>query len=303
MDTKKLAVFVDLAKTQNFSRSAERLFLSQSTISKDIIMLEKEWQVKLFIRAHRQVKLTREGKLILPKVEEVLQKEDELNYLLINQVWQKERPLVIKGLPSLAQYEAFDVITKFIKQYPEINVKFSEENSDKLNYALDEKNVDVVFTRVFDTNFPSYDVITNETDQSVVLVPKDNPLAQKDFITLDMLKEESLLVLSDTMSKINPLYKSFKNKSLQPRITYDGQRIDMLLKMINQGSGVSVVMNKSFDLTGFENISVVPLKPQITSHLVLMKQHDNQTAVVKLFWKFALTEYQRVEQGRVAPEN
>ena len=293
MDTKKLAVFVDLAKTQNYSRSAERLFLSQSTISKYIIMLEKEWQVKLFIRAHRQVKLTREGKLILPKVEEVLQKEDELNYLLINQVWQKKRPLIIKGLPSLSQYEAFQIITNFSKQYPEINLKFSEANSDRLNYALDEKNVDIVFTRVFDINFPSYDVITNETDHLVVLVPKNNPLAQKKFITLDMLKRESLLVLSDTMTRTHPLYQAFKNKSLQPHITYDGQRIDMILKMIDQGSGVSVVMNQSFDLTGFENITVVPLKPNITSRLVLMKQHDNKTAVVELFWKFALKESQK----------
>lgn len=298
MDTKKLAVFVDLAKTQNYSRSAERLFLSQSTISKYIIMLEKEWQVKLFIRAHRQVKLTREGKLILPKVEEILRKEDEFNYFLINQVWQKERPLIIKGLPSLSQYEAFNIITEFTEQYPEVNLKFSEENVDKLNYALDEKNVDIVFTRAFDTSFPSYDVITGEADQLVVLVPKNNPLAKQTALTLDMLKNESLLVLSDTMSKTNPLYEAFKNKSLQPHITYDGQRIDLILAMINQGSGISVVMNKSFDLTKFKNIAVVPLKPRITSHLVLMKQHDNTTAVVELFWKFALKKSQNWARTR-----
>lgn len=298
MDTKKLAVFVDLAKTQNYSKSAERLFLSQSTISKYIIMLEKEWQVKLFIRAHRQVKLTRDGKLILPKVEEVLQKEDELNYLLINQVWQKKRPLIIKGLPSLSQYEAFQIITKFTKQYPEVNLRFSEDNPDKLNYALDEKNVDVVFTRVFDTNFPSYDVIKNESDQLVVLVPKDNPLVKQKYVTLDMLKNESLLLLSDTMSKTDPIFAAFKNKKLQPHITYDGQRIDLILEMINQGSGVSVVMDKSFDLTGYKNIAVVPLQPQITSHLVLMKQKDNKTAVVELFWKFAIKESKKVFKNK-----
>ncbi|XKL31598.1 LysR family transcriptional regulator [Lactiplantibacillus plantarum] len=45
METRKLAVFVDLATTQNYSRSAERMFLSQSTISKYIMALERDWQV------------------------------------------------------------------------------------------------------------------------------------------------------------------------------------------------------------------------------------------------------------------
>lgn len=67
MDTRKLAIFVDLAATLNYSRSAERLYLSQSTISKDMLALEQEWHVQLFVRAHRQVRLTRAGQLILPR--------------------------------------------------------------------------------------------------------------------------------------------------------------------------------------------------------------------------------------------
>ena len=48
MDTKKLTTLVDLAETQSYSETAERLFLSQSTVSKHIMALEKEWDVKLF---------------------------------------------------------------------------------------------------------------------------------------------------------------------------------------------------------------------------------------------------------------
>lgn len=290
MNTKKLAVFIDLAKTQNYSRSAERLFLSQSTISKYIMDLEKEWQVKLFIRAHRQVQLTRAGKLILPKVTAILKKEDELNQFLTNQLWQQERPLVIKGLPSISQYNAFHIITEFTKKYPKAKLKFSEDNVDDLEHALDLKNVDVVFTRIFENCFSSYDTLTNEQDYLVVLVPKNNRLANRESITTDMLKSEPLLLLSDTVSKANPLFTEFQN--LQPQITYDGQRIDLLLEMINQGAGISVVMNQSFDLTGFANIKAIPLFPRVTSHLAFMKRQDNKSAIVELFWKFAIQESQ-----------
>ncbi|GEO57677.1 LysR family transcriptional regulator [Companilactobacillus bobalius] len=288
MDTKKLAVFLDLAKTQNYSLTAQRMFLSQSTISKYIMILEKNWNVKLFVRAHRQIKLTRVGKLILPKVKNVLEKEAELNQLIASEAWLEERPLVIQGMPSLSQYQAFHIITDFAKRYPKIRLQFSEENVDKLEHSLDQKNVDIVFTRIFDNDFPSYDLIVSEMDRLVVLVPKNNHLADQDYITPDMLKRESLLLLSNTISMSNPLYSAFQNLQLRPRVTYNGQRIDLILEMLNQGDGISIVMDKSFDLTGFDNIKVVPLVPKITSQLVFMKQHDNTSKIVELFWNFAI---------------
>ena len=288
MNTKKLAVFVDLAKTQNYSRSAERLFLSQSTISKYIIDLEREWQVKLFIRAHRQVQLTRAGELILPYVREVLKKEDKLNHFLTKQLWQQERPLVIKGIPSLSQYQAFNIITNFSKQYPKVKLEFSEAGVDYLEHALDQKNVDIVFTRIFENHQFPYDILLNEQDQFVVLIPKDNELAQKEYVTTDMLKNESILQLNDTISQTSPLFTEFQN--IKPQVSYNGQRIDLILRMLNQGAGISIVMGKSFDLTGFDNIAVVPLMPKITSRLAFMKRNDNKSAVVELFWKFATQE-------------
>lgn len=285
MDTRKLAVFVDLAETRNYSWSAERLFLAQSTISKDIMALEKAWQVKLFIRAHRQVRLTRVGELLLPKVKAVLQREAELNQVITDQSWLGERPLVIQGLPSLPQYQAFHIMARFAKRYPNVKLKFSEAGVDKLAHALDQKNVDIVFTRIFTTAFPNYDVLTNEQDQFVVLVPKQNPLAQQPAISLEMLQSQSILLLRDTISKTNPLFKPFQAMKLHPHMTYDGQRVELLLEMLNQGTGVSVVMARSFDLAGFDNIQVVPLVPKVTSQLAFMKRR-----LVELFWQFATAE-------------
>lgn len=289
---------MDLAKTQNYSLSAERMFLSQSTISKYIMVLEKEWHVKLFIRAHRQVKLTRAGKIILPKVKEVLQKEAELNQLLADETWLDERPLVIHGLPSISQYQAFNIITNFTKRYPKARIEFSEKSVDTLEHALDQKNVDIVFTRIFDQHFPSYDMIINEMDRFVALIPKNNHLANCDYITIDMLKNESILLLSNTISKTNPLFSTFQAMQIKPKISYNGQRIDLIMEMLNQGSGISIVMGKSFDLTGFDNIKVVPLRPKVTSRLVFMKQRDNTSAIVDLFWNFAINETQRLMQNK-----
>ncbi|BEI50041.1 LysR family transcriptional regulator [Lactiplantibacillus plantarum] len=289
METRKLAVFVDLATTQNYSRSAERMFLSQSTISKYIMALERDWQVQLFERAHRQVTLTRIGQQLLPRAQAILREERQLQQVLAANTAHNAQSLVVQGLPSLAQYQAFHIITAFTKRYPEVKLQFSEASVDRLAHALDHTNVDIVFTRIFGDQPNNYDVLLNETDQFVVLVPKDDPLAQQAEISLSMLVHESILLLKDTIGEDNPLFSAFQ-KMHTPQMVYDGQRIDLILEMLNQGDGVSVVMARSFDLTGFDNIKAIPLTPTIRSQMAFMKRPDNHAAVVAKFWAFA-TKY------------
>ena len=63
MDIHKFNVFLDLAKTGNYSETAQRLYTTQGNISKQILSLEKELKTKLFIRGHRQITLTESGRI------------------------------------------------------------------------------------------------------------------------------------------------------------------------------------------------------------------------------------------------
>ena len=296
MDTKKLTTLVDLAETQSYSETAERLFLSQSTVSKHIMALEKEWDVKLFSRAHRQVQLTAAGKKILPAVQQLLRQEKELQTTVAIANANHAQTLVIHGIASIAQYQAFNIITKFTSQYPNVKLKFSEAEVPDLNEDLKRQDVDVIFTRIYEDNDPRYDTIVNETDHYVVLVPKNSPLAQAKQLSIEMIKDQQLLLLRNTITVANPLNEVLKRSLVTPRIVYEGQRIDLILEMLNQGMGVSVVMNKSFDLTGFDNVKAVPLVPEICSRLVSLKRRDRTAPVVNLFWDFAKREIEQAKE-------
>ena len=66
MDVAQLECFVTVAQTLNFSEAARRHYVSQSTVSRYIADLEKEFGVQLFTRSHRDVIITNEGKTLLP---------------------------------------------------------------------------------------------------------------------------------------------------------------------------------------------------------------------------------------------
>ena len=71
MDFNQLNCFISVARTLNFSEAARQNFVSQSTVSRYISELEKEFGVKLFARNHRDVMLTNEGKVLLPYAVEI----------------------------------------------------------------------------------------------------------------------------------------------------------------------------------------------------------------------------------------
>ncbi|MGF7437080.1 LysR family transcriptional regulator [Lentilactobacillus senioris] len=285
MDTKKIATFINLAQTKNYTKTAEQTFTTQATVSKQIMALEKEWGVKLFSRAHRKVELTEAGKAILPAAQEMIRQEQNIITELHNRLDQQQNTLVIQAIPTVAQYRAFGIVAEFVKQHPEINLKFNEVDAPARQQA------DVIFTRILEPAGDKYDVIVEDQDFWVALVPKNSPLAQLQQLTLSQLSQEKFLLLDSLTHLYEPVISELAAAGIKPDIVYEGRRIDLILKMINQGMGISILMNNSFDLTNYPNVEVLPIEPKKYSWVAFLKLRSNHSLAVDKFWQFAKQRY------------
>lgn len=286
MDTRKLATFIDLAQTCNYSRTAENIFSTQATVSKYIMALEKDWGVTLFTRDHRTVTLTKAGAAILPSVKTLIQAEQRLLQTIDQQINQTDQTLVIKGIPTISRYQAFQLIFQFNQQHPEINLKFSEAETNQLMPSLDDGRADIVFTRLFEKPRAEYTVLGEERDYFVALMARDNPLAQQTALTVQDLAHEPFLLLDGATNVLAPVMQTLEQAGVAPQIVYEGRRVDLILEMLNQKMGVSIMMNHSFDLAGYENVVAVPIHPKQYSQLAFIKRQANQSDSVRLFWQF-----------------
>lgn len=286
MDTRKLATFIDLAQTCNYSRTAENIFSTQATVSKYIMALEKDWGVTLFTRDHRTVTLTKAGAAILPDVKTLIQAEQRLLQTIDQQINQTDPTLVIKGIPTISRYQAFQLIFQFNQQHPEINLKFSEAETNQLMASLDDGRADIVFTRLFEKPRAEYTVLGEERDYFVALMARDNPLAQQTALTVQDLAHEPFLLLDGATNVLAPVMQTLEQAGVAPQIVYEGRRVDLILEMLNQKMGVSIMMNHSFDLAGYENVVAVPIHPKQYSQLAFIKRQANQSDSVRLFWQF-----------------
>ena len=134
MDIHKFEVFLDLAETMNFTKTADRQFTTQGNISKQILSLETELDVKLFERAHRKIELTEAGSLLLPYVKNVVEQYHAMQEVLETYTKDNNLSLNILTIPTMINYKGFSKITEFLKRHPEFTVQLKEVESVELTY-------------------------------------------------------------------------------------------------------------------------------------------------------------------------
>ncbi|WP_173021194.1 LysR family transcriptional regulator [Secundilactobacillus folii] len=286
MDTNKLAAFVDLAQTLSYTETAAHRYTTQATISKQIMAFEKELNVQLIDRSHRQISLTWAGQTILPFAREILGSQNAMMAELNRQQKSRNMALTIHSIPSIAQYKAFNLMASFTHAYPKIDLHFAESETPQLLPSLNQGESDVIFTRLFGESKPEYDTAVIDTDRFVVVMPKGDSLADTEKITIDRLRTHHFLMLDETTNLYQPVMTLLTKANIKPKVVYKGERIDLILGMVSQGMGVSIMMAKSLNTADLSGIVTVPLEPGQTSQLVFMRRKDHHTPASDLFWSY-----------------
>ncbi|WP_196246233.1 LysR family transcriptional regulator [Lacticaseibacillus zhaodongensis] len=286
METQKLQAFVTVAATRSYTEAAAQLFTTQATVSKQILALEKQLGVKLFSRTHRQVELTPDGMILLPKAQAVVTAANALTAAATRQQHAQHAILRIKTIPSISNYRAFNQIASFHRKYPEVKLQISEGESDALAAALTAGSVDIVFTRLLAGPVRSNETFIGEQDELCVLLPKSNSLARKKSLTVADLHGADLLLLGESTHLFQPVAQLFARAGVTPHITYKGQRIDLILGMISRGLGVSIMMAKAIDLSDYPSLTTVKLTPTVSSQLAFVRRKGHNSSASDQFWNF-----------------
>lgn len=147
MNIKQLEYFVEVAKTLNYSKAAQNLYISQSAITKQIKLLEDELQTTLFYRDNKKVEITKAGELFLKEARLILRKVDESKQKieLFNQ--GMEGSLRIGYISGLERAFLIPVMASFYDLYPNVQVFLERNTSYILKQSLINKQYDLIFTK------------------------------------------------------------------------------------------------------------------------------------------------------------
>jgi len=153
MDIEHFRSFLALAKHQHFSNAADEIHLSQSSLSKQIEKLEKEFSVKLFNRTTRTVRLTPAGKEFLTHARNIVD-EFDLTRRNMQEYSGMERGQIILGtIPIISYLGLTSLIASFQRTYPGIELKIKEAESKTLLQWRHDLKIDVAFITQTDNKF------------------------------------------------------------------------------------------------------------------------------------------------------
>ncbi|MFT6071402.1 MAG: LysR family transcriptional activator of nhaA [Bacteriovoracaceae bacterium] len=233
-----LFYFYIVSKEGSIKSAAEKLFVSQPTISDQIKLLEEFFDCLLFERKNRSLILTKEGALALKYAEQIFEQSRELTTRLRNKLEMPKRSLDIGITHFMSQYFLYDTLEPLFKQ-DQVSVNIVENQRHLLLAELEEGNVDIVFT-------DSKDSISSTMESYRIGVNKTFVIAHKKYRKHKKSFPESLGELpffnytNESFLKYEiELY--FSKNSLSPRIIGEADDIDLIQMVAEKGLAYVIV--------------------------------------------------------------
>ena len=145
MNSEGIKTFIMLSKLKNFTRTAERMYVAQSTVTNRIAELESETGQKLFVRRQGGVELTEEGQLFLSYALRINELEESF-VQEVNAAARYERTLRIGAINAVYESSLYPLISRFFRLRKDVAVKVTLGHSADQLQMLQDGLIDVAFS-------------------------------------------------------------------------------------------------------------------------------------------------------------
>ena len=210
MDIRQLHYFLVLCEEMNYTRAAQRLFLSRQALRQSISALEAELCGPLFLSAHHRLSLTDRGVSLQRHAAPVVEQFQQMQAALHAEI-QSAQPvrigisvsLVPDYLPGLETQ-----LDKFRQQYPHIEMRFRLLDNDAVAEGVEQGELDAGLVMDLGCAAPVLARTTLRADPACLLVPRGHPFWEKESVPLAELRNQRVLLPSLRQDLFAPLWEA-----------------------------------------------------------------------------------------------
>lgn len=255
---KQLRAFCHAARTGSISEAAEKVFLSQPTVSLQIQALERELETVLFERRGPKITLTPEGKILFKLSQPLVEGMDKLHETFAaKQELLESGELNIAAGESTILYILPSPLKKFMEFHPKIRIKLQNVTGGRDGLSrLRADEADIAVGSMLDV--PD-DIIYKPlvTYAPALIVPLGHPLAEKKQITLEDITPYSLILPPPSLTTWRMVDLVFRQHELKLKAGVEAGGWEVIKKYVEMGLGISIVTDVC--LTGEEKLVKFPL--------------------------------------------
>jgi DNA-binding transcriptional LysR family regulator len=242
IELRHLHYFRVLAEELHFRKAAERLFISQPGLTRQIKQMEEIYKTTLFERGKRSVRLTEAGNFLKKEVDLIFNQLNNIQTQIEKISEGKITNLKLGFIGSAVQTILPELLGKLKAKQPLIDVTLNELSNEVQVEMLLKNELDFGFVRMenFPTNIQIYPILT---ENFALVVPKGHRLSPRKKINLLDFKEESFILFSKqySTSYYNLVMSIFRDQKFEPKVALRTVNALSIFNLVSQGLGIAIV--------------------------------------------------------------
>lgn len=263
MTLEQIKYFLVLAEELHFWNASEQLFISQSSLSRQIKSLEDQLGYPLFIRDKRNVVLTDAGKFLKAHWEVKMKDLDRIS-TQAKKISKGILGRVSMSYPGSIAFNFLPNLLEVLHQHlPDLKVELTEPDDENHEQLLLDYKIDIAFSRDRIQNI-SIETHKLSSEPVCLVVPKLHWIQQHHIADLAVLKDEKFIIsaIHKTTFFSSFLRNLFISHHFEPKTTIESDFGGMILNLVSKGLGISI-LPISFSSSEFKNVRFITLDNEI----------------------------------------
>lgn len=262
MNLTQLHYFQVVAEQQSFTKAARLLYVTQPTLSRQIVELEEEYGVPLFIRTKPNLTLTRAGAFFLQGAQDILKRCHQLDQQMKTLQFSSAFSLAIGYLTYMDHHLLHEPLKALLGDVPDLSYTLQNYTPKALSEALENGNIDLAFTfAMLVPDNPAWDCQTVAENPCLIAVPRDHALAKKEVLDWKDLIDEPLILFDRSLSPktVDYLVAACLQHGVTPKIEEKVSDLTSLLLFVSMGRGLAFLSAGCCRPEANPDIAYIPL--------------------------------------------
>lgn len=283
MNMNHFIYFIEVVKKNSFTKAAESLFISQSTISKAIRTLEEKFDTELIDRTAHTFKLTEAGKIFYTSAVKIIQSYRMETDVLTARLNSRRGTLTL-SIPPVTITIMYPILSQYHAMYPEVILKIHEIGAQTAYALIKQAAVDMSIL-IHPFKDPDFYQIPLMNSEAVCVVSNHHRLANYETITLQKLKNENFLIFDDTYMLHNNILTACQKAGFTPRITLQSKQWDLLVEAASLEQGISILPRPIIERFCPNKVKMLHIEDAVLPWIPILTYHKEKflSAPMKLF--------------------
>lgn len=274
IELRQLKYFLAVSKELHFTKAAEKLNISQPSLSQQIRALEHELGMPLFDRIGKKISLTEAGKILLLHTKTIFREIEQTRSAIQDLNGLQHGSLTIGSLLTVVNYLLPPAILNFNKLYPNIELSVLGLRTGDIREKLlqNELDIGITFLPVQDKEIVSIPLYKSEL---TLVVPTGHTLTERSHISIVELQDYPLILLPQNFFLTELITSHCQQFDFTPKPILEISTMESLIQMVSKGMGITVLPKPYIDFLQNTNIQALKIKdPTPTIDIGLIYRKD-----------------------------